>query len=385
MIEIKEKLKCSGCHACYNICKNNAITMKEDEKGFKYPIIDREKCVDCKLCEKVCPILNNKTIRNEPKAYACYNKDEKIRLESSSGGMFSLIAAEILKRNGVVFGASFNNEFMVEHTFIEDMEELYKFRGSKYVQSTIGNTYKKVKEKLNENRYVLFTGTPCQVEGLLTYLGKSYDKLYTQDIICHGVPSPKVWRKYLQYRNKNDGEKPVDINFRNKDNGWKLFNLKFKYKNKEYKKDQTKDKFMQSFLRNVCLRDSCYDCKFKKMNRLSDITLADFWGIQSVRPELYDNKGTSLVIINSEKGKELFESIEKEIIKEEVDINEAIIGNPSMIKSVNKDKNREKFFENLDKLEFDVLVNKYTTKPSIIARVISKFKRIVKSVLRYDY
>lgn len=383
MIKIEDKSKCSGCHACYSICEKKAITMKEDEKGFRYPIIDRKKCVDCKLCEKVCPILNNQTISNEPIAYACYNKNEKVRLESSSGGIFSLISAEILKKDGVVFGASFNNEFMIEHTCIESIEELYKFRGSKYVQSIIGDTYKKAKEFLKHGKYVLFTGTPCQIEGLLKYLGKDYDNLFTQDIICHGVPSPNVWKKYLTYRNDKDGEKPLKINFRNKDNGWSSYNLKFKYKDKEYKENQIKDKYMQAFLRNVCLRDSCYNCSFKKMNRLSDITLADFWGIQRVKPELYDNKGTSLVIINSEKGKELFESIEKEIIKEEVDINEAIIGNPSMVKSSTKDKNREKFFDNLNNLEFDILVKKYTEQPNFISKCITKSKKIVKQIIKY--
>lgn len=192
MIKIEDKSKCSGCHACYSICEKKAIIMKEDKKGFKYPSVNKEKCTNCNLCEKVCPILNNQTISNEPIAYACYNKNEKVRLESSSGGIFSLISAEILKKDGVVFGASFNNEFMIEHTCIESIEELYKFRGSKYVQSIIGDTYKKAKEFLKHGKYVLFTGTPCQIEGLLKYLGKDYDNLYTQDIICHGVPSPNV-------------------------------------------------------------------------------------------------------------------------------------------------------------------------------------------------
>lgn len=186
----------------------------------------------------------------------------------------------------------------------------------------------------------------------------------------------------MTYRNDKDGEKPLKINFRNKDNGWSSYNLKFKYKDKEYKENQIKDKYMQAFLRNVCLRDSCYNCSFKKMNRLSDITLADFWGIQRVKPELYDNKGTSLVIINSEKGKELFESIEKEIIKEEVDINEAIIENPSMVKSSTKDKNREKFFDNLNNLEFDILVKKYTEQPNFISKCITISKKIVKQILK---
>jgi len=172
MIVIKDKSQCSGCHACYSVCYVQAIEMVEDEKGFKYPKINKEKCINCRLCEKICPILNTKNIQNEPVAYACYNKNENIRKESSSGGIFILLANKILEKDGVVFGASFNNEFMVEHTYVEKEEELFKFRGSKYLQSTIGNSYKKAKEFLDNDRYVLFTGTPCQIEGLLAYLKK---------------------------------------------------------------------------------------------------------------------------------------------------------------------------------------------------------------------
>lgn len=384
MIEIKDKSKCSGCHACYSICPTHAIEMVEDEKGFKYPVVDKEKCISCGLCEKVCPILNAKTIKNEPAAYACYNKNENIRKESSSGGIFTLLANKILEKDGVVFGASFNNEFMVEHTYVEKKEDLHKFRGSKYIQSVIGESYKKAKEFLDDDRYVLFTGTPCQIEGLLSYLRKDYEKLFTQDIICHGVPSPMVWKKYLEHRKKVDDKNPLDISFRNKDNGWKNFNIKFKYYDKEFRKSENDDKYMQAFLKNVILRDSCYECSFKKINRLSDITLADFWGIEYVNPKMFDNKGTSLVIVNSEKGRKLFNDIQSEIIQEQVDINEALKYNPSMTSSVRPDKNRENFFLNLDKMDFDKLVNKYTEKPSFISKVVVKCKRIVKRILKIN-
>lgn len=381
MLKIDNKSNCCGCHACYNSCPQNAIIMEEDEKGFKYPKINENKCTNCGFCEKVCPILNKRKIANDPKAYACINKDENIRENSSSGGIFTLIAKEIINMGGVVFGTKFDSNFNVIHSYTSLEEELYKFRGSKYVQSIIGDNYKIAKSFLEEGKYVLFTGTPCQIEGLLAYLGKKYDKLFTQDIICHGVPSPKVWRKYLDYRKHKDEDRPLSINFRNKDNGWSSFNLKFTYENKSYKKSQVEDKYMQAFLRNVCLRDSCYKCSFKKINRLSDITLADFWGIQRVKPELYDNKGTSLVIVNSEKGKELFESIKENIIQEEVNIEEALVGNTAMLTSAVVDKNRVKFFENLDKLDFSVLVNKYTEKPSLMLKIIVLLKKIAKRIL----
>jgi len=382
MLEIENKEKCSGCHACYSVCPTKAIEMVEDEKGFKYPVIDQQKCINCHLCEKTCPIINKKIVDNEPKAYSCYNKNNEVRSKSSSGGIFTLIASKILEKNGVVFGASFNNKFMVEHIYVEKEEELYKLRGSKYLQSIIGDSYKQAKKFLEEGRYVLFTGTPCQIEGLLSYLNKDYEKLITQDIICHGVPSPKVWNKYLEYREKEDGEIPLEINFRSKENGWKNYNLKFRYNGREYKNNQNTDKYMQAFLKNVSLRESCYNCSFKKINRLSDITLADFWGIEKVKPKMFDDKGTSLVIVNSKKGNKLFNSIQDEIVKEEININEAIKYNPSMITSFKPDKNREKFFEHLDNMEFKELVNKYTEKPNFVKKCISKGKKIVKRIVK---
>lgn len=385
MIEITDKTKCCGCHACYNICPKGAIKMKQDEKGFEYPVIYKEKCINCGLCEKVCPIINNKQIKNEPKAYACYNKNLAIRIQSSSGGIFTLLAEEILSKGGVVFGASFNKTFEVEHIMVEKIEELEKLRGSKYTQSKIGETYKKAKEILEEGRYVLFTGTPCQIEGLKSYLRKEYDKLYTQDIICHGVPSIKVMKKYNNYLEKINNSNIEEIKHRTKINGWKEFSVFIKFKNnKQVNSDHNKDLYMQAFLKNTILRDSCYNCSFKKLNRISDITLADFWGIQNIMPELDDNKGTSLVIVNSKKGQELFENIKEKIIFKNVDIQEAIKYNMSMIESAKMDKNRKKFFENLDKLDFDKLVKKYTYQPSIFKKIEFKIKGVIKRIIKRD-
>lgn len=378
MIEIKEKKDCCGCHACFNICPSHAIEMKEDEYGFKYPIIDNNKCINCGLCEKVCPILNKKTRDNKPEAYAIINKDENIRLKSSSGGIFTLIAEKIIEKDGVVFGASFDEEFMVKHIKVDNKENLQKLRGSKYVQSDINETFKEIKEILEIGRKVLFTGTPCQINGLYTFLNKKYDNLYTQDIICHGVPSPKVWKKYLEYRKKKDSKEPIEINFRQKDNGWKAYQMSFKYNNDEYKINHSEDVYMKAFLKNLSLRDSCFNCGFKDKNRISDLTLADFWGINNVVENMNDDKGTSLVIINSEKGKELLESIDNRIIKKQVDFEEAIKYNYPMFRSVPMNKNRDKFFDKLNIVDFDKLVNRYT-KEKISKRIINKIKRILKS------
>lgn len=380
MIDIQEKLNCCGCHACYNKCPKNAIEMIEDEKGFKYPQIDKEKCINCGLCDKVCPIINSKTIANSPKAYACINNNEEIRIQSTSGGIFTLLAEAIINKNGVVFGASFNKEFLVVHECVDKIEDLYKFRGSKYLQSEINYTYKKAKEILDEDRYVLFTGTPCQIEGLRNYLGKDYDKLYLQDIICHGVPSPKVWKKYKKCKEKQYNSSINKMNFRDKSvEGWNKYHLKINFENNNsYDILHGNDSYMKAFLSHLSLRESCTSCRFKKENRLSDITLADFWGINNIKPEMNDEKGTSLVIVNSEKGKELFNLIKDGIKFTEVDFKEAIRYNPSMTKVSNKCVNSDKFFDRLDDNNFDELVRKFLPKESVIKKV----KRIIHKILK---
>ena len=382
MIDIKDKTNCCGCWACANICPKDAIIMVEDEKGFKYPKIDKEKCINCGLCEKVCPIINNKSVKREVKAYACFNKNLETRMNSSSGGIFSLIANYILDLNGIVFGAQFDKEFNVVHSYIDNKKDLYKFQCSKYVQSEIGDTYRKAKELLDNDKYVLFTGTPCQIEGLYKFLRKDYDKLYTQDFICHGVPSPKVWRKYLKETNNKYSTQPKEISFRSKDNSWQDFELKIQYKNNVYRNTQGKDTYLRAFLTDICLRDSCYKCNFKKKNRVSDITLADFWGIDNIDKSMNDDKGTSLVVVNSDKGKELFEKLKDNMEYKEVNLDDAIKYNMNMVTSVKMNKNREKFFNELDKKDLDSLVKKYIKKRSIVRRVLGKAKRIVKKILK---
>lgn len=383
MINIEEKNKCCGCHACFNICPKNAIEMIEDEKGFKYPQIDENECINCGLCEKVCPILNKRKITNKPKSYACINKDEGIRKKSSSGGIFTLIAEEIINRGGVVFGAKFDNDFNVIHSYTNNKEELYKLRGSKYVQSIIGDNYKIVKSFLEEGKYVLFTGTPCQVEGLYAFLQKDYDNLYTEDIICHGVPSPKVWKKYKEELEKQNNSKIKTMNFRDKSDGWMTYCLNHEFENSNsYKELNSKSNYMQAFLKDLSIREACYDCKFKTKNRKSDITLADFWGIQNIKPEMNDNKGTSLVIVNSSKGVDLFERIKEKINFVETNFEESIKYNPSMTCSPQIPKNREKFFEDLDAMDFDKLVNKYKPKESLFKKMVYMLKITTNKILK---
>ncbi len=380
MINIEEKSNCCGCQACYNICPKNAIEMVEDEKGFKYPRVDNEKCINCGLCEKVCPIINNKQISNEPKAYACVNKDENIRMQSTSGGIFTLLASAIINKGGVVFGACFDKNFGVHHTYSETIEDLTKFRSSKYLQSDIGLSYKKAKEFLNEGRYVLFTGTPCQIEAFKSFLGKEYDKLYLQDIICHGVPSPLVWRKYKEYRENKVNSKLSEMSFRSKkDEGWRHYHVNMKFDNNScYNVNRDNDPYIKAFLKHLSLRESCTDCKFKKNNRLSDITLADFWGINHIAPEMNDNKGISLVIVNSQKGQELMKDISEMMVSKEVDFENAISRNPSFNTSSKKNEKSHLFFEKLGEVDFEELVKEYIPKEDLLTKVKKKIKRMFK-------
>lgn len=374
--------ECTGCYACYNVCPQNAITMDEDNYGFQYPTINKEKCINCGLCEKICPVLHKEKVNNQPKAYACINKNENIRKQSSSGGIFTLLAEKILDLGGVVFGAQFDEDFNVIHSYVENKEDLYKFRGSKYVQSQIGDSFKKVRQFLNEGRCVLFTGTPCQIEGLYSYLSKEYEKLYTQDIICHGIPSPKVWRKYIKSIEDAKKYKLTNANLRNKTTGWLTYSFKYQLENKKiYTEYSFENKYMQLFLKSIILRESCYNCHFKSKNRKSDITLADFWGIQNVVPKMFDNKGTSLVIVNSQKGNELFNKIKQDIKYIENDFEESIKYNPSMTKSTERPKSREEFFEKLENEDLETLAEKYVVKENTIKRNIIILKSIIKNIV----
>ena len=380
--ELKNKKDCMGCHACANICPKSCILMETDQEGFLYPTVDYNLCIKCKKCINVCPIINKEEVMNDPVTYSCINNDETIRLDSSSGGIFTLVAEKVIAQGGAVFGASFNNQFEVEHVFVETKEDLGKLRGSKYVQSKIGNSYKKAKEFLDSGREVLFTGTPCQITGLKSYLEKFYTNLSTMDIVCHGVPSPEVWRKYVEFREIEAGSPAQRIAFRRKNEGWKRYSVSFLFKNNtEYRQNLRNDLYMRAFLKDVCLRPSCYECEFKTLNRQSDITLADFWGIQNILPEMDDDKGTSLIFVNSEMGQRLFNETKDKMLYQEVDIHEAVKYNSAAIKSVGYNPKREDFFGELDKIDFDKLVKKYCT-DKLEVRVKRKIKSTISVILK---
>ena len=383
MIRIIDKSKCSGCHACMVACPKQCIKMLSDNEGFLYPFVDENVCVDCGACDKVCPYHNVVSEKKQnPKAYAAISKDECVLLNSSSGGVFSLLAKKIISDGGVVFGAIFDENFNVKHHYVTNIEDLGKLRGSKYVQSEIGTTYKDAENYLKDGKSVLFTGTPCQILGLKSYLNKEYENLITQDIICHGVPSPMVWGKYVKYRSALAGASARRIFSRHKKYGWKRYSASFTFENDaEYLCQFDCDPFMRSFLKNLCLRPSCYYCNSNGDKRVSDITLADFWGIENVDAQMYNVNGTSLVVVNTDKGEKLLKEIQKDLIIKEESLSDAVKFNPCYSKSVVMPKEREGFMKSIVDCGFVEAYNKYA-KESTKTKIKNILRRIKRKLFR---
>ena len=320
--------KCTGCMACYNACPVGAIEIVQDEKGFYEPKIIKEKCIKCKKCKLVCPEVNPREKNDNPTVYAAWAKQKDIRENSTSGGIFSNIATKVLEADGVVFGAMFDENFKVVHSYVTKIENLVKLRGSKYVQSFIGDSLKQVEYFLQEGKMVLFSGTACQIAGLLNYLQKDYENLITIDVLCHGVPSPKIFEEYLKDINIDD-RKIVNIRFRYKKPSWTNYSMKIDYDNgKSYIKSKYKDKFLIGFSEDYITKDVCATCQYARITRISDITLADFWGYISDELKTRNTeKGISLVIINSDKGNKIIEKVKNQLIIREKNIIEATKGN----------------------------------------------------------
>ena len=315
MLQIINKEDCCGCSACVQICPKCCISMYEDNEGFLYPEINKDICVNCHLCENVCPVLHQGNPHQTLRTYAAKNKKEDIRSQSSSGGVFSLLAEYIIDRGGVVFGARFNEKWEVIHDYVEVKEGIAAFRGSKYVQSQIGDSYKKVEFFLKQSREVLFSGTPCQIAGLNYYLRKKYDNLLTVDLVCHGVPSPGVWRKYLRDQILNKDQSRIsNIQFRDKRLGWKNFSFTIWGYSNINKNVPTillteslkNNVFMIGFLKNLYLRPSCYNCPCRNFKSGSDITIGDYWGVENYYHTYDDDKGVSLVCVNTSYGMKIY-------------------------------------------------------------------------------
>lgn len=309
MIHITDKKDCCGCSACASICPKLCISMQEDNEGFLYPTVNESDCIDCGLCEKVCHELHPSDERTPLQAFAAINADENIRLQSSSGGIFYLLAQKTISEGGVVFGARFDEQWQVVIDYAETMEGVRPFMGSKYVQARMGTAYSDTKRFLQNGRTVLFSGTPCQIAGLLHFLRKPYDNLLTVDIVCHGVPSPKVWHSYLESVTP-PGQTLTSINLRDKSRGWKRYSYMIEAGETTLVDEYAASTlYSQGFSLNLFLRPSCHRCPSKKLRAGSDITLADCWGSQFLENLQDDDKGLSTIICNTEKGQRILNSL----------------------------------------------------------------------------
>ena len=374
MICINNKADCCGCGSCVEICPRQCISFEEDVEGFWYPKVNMQECMECGLCEKRCPVINEyKVLDYAREAYGAYIKDDLARAKSSSGGIFGAVAECVLLDGGFVCGAAFDKEFQVSHIMINRLEQLDLLRGSKYLQSSNKGIYTQVKKKLVEGKTVLFSGTACQVAGLKKYLGKEYEKLITIDVLCHGVPSPKLWKKYIDELSVFRRNRIDDVSFRNKETGWKAYSVKIDIiGGKSVYEKYPLNRYMRLFLSNICLRPSCHSCKYKSMERPSDITMGDFWGVDQKLPELDDDKGTSIIQINTEKGKAIFNKIASKLVYQKVDIDIALPPTADSRKSVKVHPKREIFFEKLDKKDMQQLVK--LIEPSLFGRLKRKLR-----------
>lgn len=310
MLIYERKEQCNGCRACEQICPRNCIRMTMDEEGFYYPEINSALCVNCGLCRRVCREVERKRDDNYNLAYAVRNRNDDIRMRSSSGGVFYELARSVIEMGGCVFGAAFDEDFNVCHIGVESVEGLELLMGSKYVQSNTRGSYQEVDALLKSGRYCLYSGTPCQIAGLKAYLGREEERLICVSVICHGVPSPEVWRRYLLFLKGRYGEDKIkSVSFREKWGGWRHFSMRIEFENNVYSEYYSDDLFVAGFLQNMYLRPSCYGCRVKGAGQQADIILGDYWGVEEYHPQIDDRRGTSAVIINSEKGKRLFDKI----------------------------------------------------------------------------
>lgn len=366
------KAQCCGCTACQNICPQNAITFKQGKETFLEPVIDFEKCINCGLCIKKCPQLN-KIIKNNienQRVYAVKNKNLKERKASSSGGMFSVLARFYLENDGIVFGVAFDDNLKVKHIAIDKTEDLYKLQGSKYIQSDLKNVFKEVKQHLNENKKILFVGTPCQIAGLKSFLTIDYDNLLLVDLVCHGVPSQTLFDKFIEWKEEQIGEKIEEFNFRDKNKkSWGCYSS-IRTKSKTIYEDSNENPYYRAFLNGDIYRDCCYDCLYATEDRIGDITIADFWGCEDYYPKFTDKNGVSAVLINNEKGKKIFESIKKDIEYIETDIIKVKRKNHNLERPNKRNEIRKKAYNNLEDKNFQtIMVENLNYKYTFLDRV----------------
>ena len=376
MIEIEDKKDCCGCWACANACPKQCITMVEDNEGFRYPQVDASLCIGCNVCDKVCPLKKPVVNEEVPLTYVVQNKDRDVRRHSTSGGFYSAISDYVVNRGGVVFGAAFEADYVVRHSYAETKAGCVKFQVSKYVQSLIGDTYAQAKRFLEAGRMVVFSGTPCQIAGLYGFLrNKKYEKLITVDLVCHGTPSPLLLTRYLRYQEAIHGSKVVDWKSRDKFYGYdySTTNIEFENKNISYHKGSEADILFRLYFKNICSRPSCYQCHFRTLHRMSDFTIFDCWDAPSVNRE-FDDSGATNVFVHTHKGQSLFEQLKAYFIWSESNIDDVVMRDGIMIKhNVPANPRREEFFKDLNTLSLDEVEKKYLN-CSILKRFIAKSK-----------
>lgn len=384
MVNIADKAMCCGCNACGDVCAHDAITFKTDIEGFWYPEVDKSKCTDCRLCEKVCPIINIDTLKkNDLKQSICYvaeHKDIEVVFDSTSGGLFSALADIMYRNKGYVGGAIFNEDFSVRQYISPDKKDLIKLRSSKYLQSNFTGFYKQLRDLLKKEENVLVCGSPCQMAALRSFLRKDYENLIIVDFVCRGTNSPKVWRKYLDTFEERYGSPVVYCKAKSKEYGWRNLTQKVVLANgKAYYEPKDSNNYTKGYLQTgVFCRPSCYECKFKGYPRIADITLADFWGVENVKKTMDKNLGLSLVMVNSQKGASFFEKAKIRINAFQVPFETIEKGNLALTKSLDKPKvNRERFFKDLDNMTFTQIADKY-----ILSTPMSK-KFIIKKYIKY--
>ncbi|MBR2240739.1 MAG: Coenzyme F420 hydrogenase/dehydrogenase, beta subunit C-terminal domain [Clostridia bacterium] len=363
MIEIQDKIECCGCTACANICPKKAISMVEDEEGFKYPKIDKKKCIDCGLCDKICPIKNQKDETNiKQDAYIVRTKKYEVLKKSTSGGFFTPLSEYVLEQNGVVYGVAYDNDMNIVHMEISDKTDIQKLIGSKYIQSDLNDIFLKVKIKLENGKLVLFSGTPCQVYGLKSFLRKEYDNLITMDLVCHGVPSKKLWNSYKFYQEKKYKSKIKQAFFRNKTYGYHSATMRLVFENgKQYDGSALVDFMLKPFFAGIALRESCYDCKFKTKNHSTDFTVFDSWHVSEIVKDLNDDdKGYTNVMVNTKKAADILELIKDKIYFYKVDKEKIIKLDGKMVEASEiPHKNRKDFYKSIDDVGIEKTIKKY--------------------------
>lgn len=390
-----DKSKCCGCTACASVCPKQCIEMKEDEEGFLYPYVHMDFCIKCGFCEKVCMMyspIKEKAVSQ--KAFLIQHQDQTVLRESTSGGAFTAISECVIAKKGVVFGAAYDENFEVHHIWVDTAEELYKFRNSKYVQSRIGSSFQEVKDFLNSGRLVCFSGTPCQIEGLYHYLGKRYNNLILIDIVCHGIPSPLIWKKYKNLCLHNEYKSVRQIQFRNKDlYGYEYSQMAFLREGQSRYMGIECDPYLRAFFSDLSDRPSCYQCPVKKRYRISDLTLWDCFDVYKFNKDLDDNRGVTRVLVHSSKGMDYINQLQHCKVFE-IDADLAVLGVKEMVKPVSYNVKREAFFADAIKMQDKDFFEKYfpmTLKvriEHIIRKVCNKLgiwrfvKRTTKSILR---